>query len=389
MFIESLKKTNPALLEYAFDSIKNNAILPDTYILDLDAITENGKKMLEISKPLNIKMLFMLKQIGRNPIVAKRLMDIGFDGVVAVDFKESLLMARHQIPLGNIGHLVQIPKAALYALLQHKPEVITVYSYDKILEINETASSLNMIQPLLFRVSDPDSTQYSGQEAGFHTSELKEILQKMNKLKHVSFGGLTVFPALLYNADNSAVEETSSFRAMTRARKIVDDLGYHDYMVNVPSCSCCATLPLIHSLGGNCAEPGHGLTGTTPLHCGSSQPERIGYVYVTQVSHTYDDKTYCYGGGEYRRGHLEKCIIGPDIDKAVTCSTRTPDLDSIDYHFEVDGIHHVGDIAAMCFRTQIFTTRSHVAVVEGISTGSPKLIEIDTALGEKAGIDWR
>ncbi|NCB33270.1 MAG: YhfX family PLP-dependent enzyme, partial [Erysipelotrichia bacterium] len=146
MFIESLKKTNPALLEYAFDSIKNNAILPDTYILDLDAITENGKKMLEISKPLNIKMLFMLKQIGRNPIVAKRLMDIGFDGVVAVDFKESLLMARHQIPLGNIGHLVQIPKAALYALLQHKPEVITVYSYDKILEINETASSLNMIQ---------------------------------------------------------------------------------------------------------------------------------------------------------------------------------------------------------------------------------------------------
>ncbi len=389
MFIQRLKKTNPALLEYAFDSIRRNEILPDTYILDLDAITENGRRMLEVSKPLDIKMLFMLKQIGRNPIVAKRLMDIGFDGVVAVDFKESLLMAKHDIPLGNIGHLVQIPQGALNTLLQHKPEVVTVYSYEKILEINEAAASLDMVQPLLFRISDPDSTQYSGQEAGFHTSELKNVLLKISKLKHVCFGGLTVFPALLYNEENFAVEKTSSFAAMERARTIVSELGYHDYMVNIPSCSCCATLPLIHSLGGNCAEPGHGLTGTTPLHCNSEQPEQIGYIYVTQVSHNYEGKSYCYGGGEYRRGHLKYCVVGSDYEHSVTCEAHTPDLDSIDYHFEVDGEHNVGDIAAMCFRTQIFTTRSHVAVVEGLSSGKPHLMEIDTALGEKIGIDWK
>ena len=68
--------------------------MPDTYVLDYDAIIENGKKMKEVADPLNIKLFFMTKQIGRNPEIAKGLMEIGFDGVVAVDFKEALTMIK-------------------------------------------------------------------------------------------------------------------------------------------------------------------------------------------------------------------------------------------------------------------------------------------------------
>lgn len=381
-------ETNPELIKFSLELLNKHEILPDTYVIDLDAIEENGKKMLEISKPLNIKMWFMLKQIGRNPIVAQKLMDIGFDGAVAVDYKEALLLARHHIPLGNVGHLIQIPQGALKALLMSRPEVVTVYTYEKILEIDKVAGELGMIQKLLFRVSDADSLQYSGQVAGFHTSELKEVLTKVSKLKNVSFGGLTVFPALLYNEKDHQIEKTANIKALDRAREIVGEMGFHDYLVNIPSCSCCASLPLIHSIGGNSAEPGHGLTGTTPLHKYSEQPERIGYVYVSEISHNYDGKSYCYGGGEYRRGHLENCLVGKTLEQAKTAAIKFPDIDSIDYHFELEGEHPVSDPVLMCFRTQIFTTRSQVALVTGLSAGKPKLLEIDTALGEKAVKDW-
>ena len=388
MFLNKLKETNPELIKFSLELINNHEILPDTYVLDLDTIEDNGKKMLAISKPLNIKMWFMLKQIGRNPLVAKKLMDIGFDGAVAVDYKEALLLARHHISLGNVGHLVQIPQGALKTILKRKPEVVTVYTYEKILEIDKAAEEVGVKQPLLFRVSDPDSLQYSGQVAGFHTSELKEVLNKVNKLKNVSFGGLTVFPALLYSEKDHEIETTANIKALDRAKKIVEEMGFHDYIVNIPSCSCCDTLPLIHSIGGNSAEPGHGLTGTTPLHKYSDQPERIGYVYVSEISHNYDGKSFCYGGGEYRRGHLESCLVGKSLEQAQTCAIKFPDIDSIDYHFELEGEHQVGDPVLMCFRTQIFTTRSQVALVTGLSTGKPKLLEIDTPLGEKIVKDW-
>ncbi len=388
MFLNKLKETNPELIKFAMELLNRHEILPDTYVLDLDTIVENGKKMLAISKPLKIKMWFMLKQVGRNPIIAKKLMDIGFDGVVAVDYKEALLMVRHHIPLGNVGHLVQIPQGALKTILASRPEVVTVYTYEKILEIDKVAGEIGIRQPLLFRVSDADSLQYSGQVAGFHTSNLKEVLTKVAKLKNVSFGGLTVFPALLYSQDEHRIEITANIQALNRAEKIAKEMGFQDYIVNIPSCTCCSSLPLISSFGGNSAEPGHGLTGTTPIHKYSDQPERIGYVYVSEISHNYDGKFFCYGGGEYRRGHLENCLVGKTLEQAKMAAIKFPDIDSIDYHFELQGEHPIGDPVLMCFRTQIFTTRSQVALVTGLATGKPELLEIDTPFGEKAVKDW-
>ena len=60
-----------------------------------------------------------------------------------------------------------------------------------------------------------------------------------------------------------------------------------------------------------------------------------------------------------------------------------PTDESIDYHFELEGPCTVGEGVLMCFRTQIFVTRSEVAVVKGLSAGKPELVGIYSALGQK------
>lgn len=388
MFLQKVQENNRALVEFAFELQQKGLVLPDTYILDYDAIMENGRSMKEVADPLGIKLYFMLKQIGRNPEIAKGLMEIGFDGVVAVDFKETLVMMKNDIKLGNIGHLVQVPKAALKEVVKAQPEVMTVYSFEKILEINEIAKELNLVQPLLIRVNDTDSALYSGQVGGFMISELKDLLAKIEKLDHVKVGGLTVFPALLFDGKSNQIVPTDNYKVLKRAMAITDELGYKDLVINVPSATCTASIPLIHELGGNNGEPGHGLTGTTPLHKVTNQKERVGYVYVSEVSHNYLDKSYCYGGGHYRRGHMEYALVGTCLEDAVTTHVEAPSMESIDYHYELDGNFRVGDGVVICARTQVFTTRSHVAVVKGLSSGNPELFGIYDSFGEPVTLKW-
>ena len=154
MFLDRCIENNPKLIEYAFKAHQEGLILPDTYILDLDTIKENATKMLEVAKANGIELFFMLKQIGRNPEVAKMLMDIGFKGAVVVDFKEALVMIDNGIHIANVGHLVQTPRHALKKIIASKPDYMTVYSIDKIKEVNEVAKELGIIQKLLIRITD-------------------------------------------------------------------------------------------------------------------------------------------------------------------------------------------------------------------------------------------
>ncbi|MBR5005326.1 MAG: YhfX family PLP-dependent enzyme [Erysipelotrichaceae bacterium] len=388
MFLEKVQENNKPLVEYAFELQQKGLILPDTYVLDYDAIMENGKYMKDAAAPLGIKLYFMLKQIGRNPEIAKGLMEVGFDGVVAVDFKETLVMMKNGVKLGNIGHLVQVPKAALKEVVKARPEVMTVYSYEKILEINEIAKELDMVQPLLIRVNDTDSALYSGQVGGFLISELEELLNKIETLSNVKVGGLTVFPALLFDGKKNEIVPTDNYKVLQRAMAITEKLGYQDLLINMPSATCTASIPLIKELGGNNGEPGHGLTGTTPLHKVTDQKERVGYVYVSEVSHNYLDKSYCYGGGHYRRGHMEYALVGTSLENAVTTRVEAPTMESIDYHYELEGNFNVGDAVVICARTQVFTTRSHVAIVKGLSTGKPELAGIYDSFGEPVNLKW-
>ena len=383
MFLNKLIENNSKLIETAFKLHNNGDILPDTYLLDLDTILDNGREMLKLAKPLNIELYFMLKQIGRNPLIAKELMGIGFDGCVAVDYKEALAMIDNDIKIANVGHLVQVPKYAMDKIIASKPMYVTIYSKKIIDEINESAKKINSVQKLLVRITDDDASLYSGQVAGFNSDELLELLDYINKLSNVEFGGITAFPALLYDEKSNEICKTDNCLGLERAKRILSDNNYSDYMINVPSATCCASIPIISEFKGKSGEPGHGLTGTTPLHKYSNQVEKVGYCYVSEISHNFKDKAFCYGGGHYRRGHMENCLVGKEVDSAFLAKIYTPDNDSIDYHFEIDGNFDVGDTCVMCFRTQVFTTRSNVAVV---SDG--KLVGLYNSLGDKIERYW-
>ena len=388
MFLSRLKENNPALLEYAFEAAKKGEILPDTYILDLDTIIQNAKVMKEEADKYNLDLYFMLKQIGRNPVVARALQDLGFSGAVCVDYKEALCMIENGVKVANVGHLEQIPTAALKKIISSKPTVVTVYSLDKIKEINNVAKELGIVQGLLIRLTDADSQLYSGQIAGFHTDCIKNLIAEVNRLNHVEIKGLTVFPALLYDDETKTILPTENINVINRGIEICNKHGLTDLNINLPSATCTASIKLIHDLGGTSGEPGHGLTGTTPLHKVTDQPEKIGYCYVSEISHNYEDKAYCYGGGLYRRGHMENVLVGTSLQDAKLSKVKAPDLDSIDYHFEIDENYPVGLTCVMCFRTQIFTTRSHVAVVKGLQTGKPECVGLYDAVGKEINRNW-
>lgn len=388
MFLKKLIENNPSLVEFSLKKTNEGEILPDSYVIDFDTLINNAKEIKKEADKYNIKLFFMLKQIGRNPLIAKELMNIGYDGVVCVDYKEALLMIEHGVKIGNVGHLEQIPNCALEKIILSKPELITVYTIDKIKQINEVANKLGLVQGIMIRLTDDDSLLYPGQIAGFSSSELKGLINEVSKLDNVQIKGLTVFPALLFNGDTKRIEATSNVNAINRGKEICEEMGLDDLTINLPSCTCVNSMKLIHELGGNNGEPGHGLSGTTPLHAISNQIEKVAYCYVSEISHNYKNNSYCFGGGSYRRGHLENVLVGESLANALMTKVTLPDSESIDYHFEIKGNHEVGRPCLMSFRTQIFTTRSNVVIVKGLSSGNPSMYLYD-ALGREIGVNWK
>ena len=373
MFLERLLKTNEPLISAAFDMQQHGVILPDTYILDLDMITRNAEAMKKEADSYGIKLYFMLKQLGRNPLVAKRIQEIGFAGAVCVDFREALTMKENGIRLGNVGHLVQTPWAAMDDIVSAHPDIMTVYSVEKAKEIGKAAARQGFVQPIMLRVLGKDDDLYPGQYGGFPLEGLDSAAEEIEGIDGVRIAGVCSFPCLLYSDETHEVMPMPNAETVKQAAKMLEERGYKDLELNMPSVSCTATIPEVAKLGGTHMEPGHGLTGTTPYHRDHDAVEGIGYVYVSEVSHNLGNKGYCYGGGHYRRRHVAGALVGTSTSDMKTVHVTPPTDESIDYHFELSEPCHIDDCVLMCFRTQIFVTRSEVAVVSGISTGTPKL----------------
>lgn len=386
MFVEQTRKRNRELVDAAFYFHQSGQLLPDSYLIDVDAFCENGKKILAEAKKHDFRMYFMLKQVGRNPYLAKKLIELGYDGAVTVDFKEALTMLEHEIPIGNVGHLVQVPTAMMEKIVAYAPEVMTVYSLDKVYAIDRAAGRLGKKQGILLRVFGENDMIYSGQTAGFTLDEMKEaVLEIKENCLNIVIAGVTSFPCYLYKEEIGEIAATENLHTLLAAKERLEELGYHDLIINTPSATCVKTVDMMVRLGGNCGEPGHGLTGTTPLHAVSDQPEIPAMVYVSEISHNFLGKAYCYGGGHYRRSHMSHALVGKDERTARMLTVLAPSDESIDYHFGLSEQCEVGETVVMAFRSQIFVTRSDVVLVEGISSGRPKIVGVYDSQGRKKG----
>lgn len=134
------------------------------------------------------------------------------------------------------------------------------------------------------------------------------------------------------------------------------------------------------------AEPGHALTGTIPANQQGDQSERIAMLWLSEISHHFRGDSYCYGGGYYRRGHAQHALVfTPENQKITETNLKTVDDSSIDYTLPLAGEFPVSSAVVLCFRTQIFVTRSDVVLVSGIHRGEPKIVGRYDSLGNSLG----
>ena len=148
--------------------------------------------------------------------------------------------------------------------------------------------------------------------------------------------------------------------------------------------------------GATQVEPGHGLTGTTPLHARTSLPERPAMLYLTEVSHLYQGRAYCFGGGLYIdpvfAPYPLKALVGADAEAALAqeVAAATPDPKMIDYYGQLlpepDQRVAVGDTVIFGFRAQAFFTRAFIVPIAGIASGTPEAKGVWTPDGRPAGM---
>lgn len=386
MFLHQTLKLNKPLVDFSIKAHKNGKLLPDTFVIDLDSLLDNAKKILEKASSYNIELYFMLKQLGRNPYIAQKLIDIGYKSAVVVDFREALVMMKSNIPIGNIGHLVQVPKHLLEEVLAYGVEYVTVFSLDIIHEINSIARELGIKQKLMIRVVGPDDNLYPGQIGGFTLEELSKVAQVIKGLPHVELDAITAFPSLLFDNDKGEIKINENVHTMMAADKKLNELGFNMNQRNMPSVTSLLGLETLRDLGATQGEPGHALTGTTPVNARYSEYEIPALIYLSEISHSYEGKSYFYGGGLYRRGHMENVLLSNENLQEIKKFNSFPN-DSIDYYFDIDGHYDYGTSVVMAFRTQIFVTRSQVALVEGLKNNQPRIIGIYDSQGNLVGDD--
>lgn len=383
MFLEKTMLRNPALIDAGFSFHQRGEVLPDSYLIDVDTFVDNARKILEEAKKQDIRLYFMLKQVGRNPYLAQELVALGYDGAVVVDFKEAQTMMKHHIPICNVGHLVQTPYHLLGELIAYGCTYFTVFSIEKIRDINQAAAACGKVQKLLLKVVDKQDMIYSGQSAGFWLEDLKDIANEVKTLENVEIQGVTSFPCFLYHEDVKEIQPTPNFQTLLKAKEILSNCGIEIENINAPSTTSIETLRQMKPYGIHSGEPGHGMSGTTPLHASRDCEEVPAVIYVSEISHNFDKKAYCYGGGFYRRSHVSQAIIGRSRETAKRAMVETPALDSIDYYFGLSAPCRINDTVIMAFRFQIFATRSNVVLIKGLAKQKPVLAGTYTSLGER------
>ncbi|MDI6601943.1 MAG: YhfX family PLP-dependent enzyme [Thermoanaerobacteraceae bacterium] len=383
MFLEAVLKSNPALIDAAYKLYKDGDIGPNTYCVDLSMIKRNASLIAREGKEYGIELYFMTKQFGRNPVISQAIVESGIEKAVAVDMDEARVLHRNGIKIGHMGHLVQIAKRDIKEALDMRPEVITCFSAEKAAEINEVAAEMGLIQDILLRVIDNGDYIYPGQEGGIRLECLEETVDSISKLGNVRIVGVTSFPCFLYSEDSRAIEPTTNVYTIKRAAEILRGMGIEVKQINGPSATCVSSIPILKKMGMTHGEPGHALTGTTPLHARGDEPEGQAIVYITEVSHRDRDRAYVFGGGFYPRSRMKKAY-SPRLK--TTFDVEEIPTESIDYYgtiIDKDRFLNVGDAALYAFRTQVFVTRAKVAVIDGIREGRPRLVGIFTSLGDE------
>jgi predicted amino acid racemase len=391
VFIDVTRRRNPALIDAAVELHQAGRIPSNCYVVDLDTVARNAAVVAQAAESHGLTAYQMTKQFGRNPIVAQAVADAGIDRVVAVDFEEARLLHAHGLKMGHVGHLVQVPEHELGLAADMEPDFVTVFGYDQAERISKVMQERGRVQDLTLRISEPGDTFYPGQRGGVPLADAVDVARRIDALPGVRMRGVTSFPVVLWDETAGAFGATQNLETLRAASEAINAAGIDAPVRNTPSACCSATFGVKASAGATHVEPGSCLTGQTPLHAVSDQPELPAMIYVSEISHTTADAAYSIAGGLYPRSKARTALV---YDKAgaepVAAAVELDPAEAIDYYgtLRLDDPQRVrvGSTVVYAFRAQVFVSKCFVAVVSGI--GSEPVVEgIFTSTGFRLGED--
>ena len=399
MFLLPLLQKNPSFIEAVVELHQSGEIPTNSYALDLDAMAANTQTLMHHVKAYDLTVYAMTKQLGRAPAALDVITNAGVDGYVAVDMACARPIVANGHNLGHLGHLVQIPAAETSEAIEFKPDYWTVFSPNKANEVATAAKQLGRTQDLLVRVFAAGDEFYNGHEGGVHLDDLAAMIRHIQHLDGVRFAGLTTFPALLYDAMNGVARITANMKTLAQATDIAvkQVSGDQKLQINAPGTTSATVLPQLSEAGATQIEPGHGLTGTTPLHATQDLPEQPCVCYVSEVAHIHQGIPFCFGGGLYIDpvfgDYQPTAIVAHDPAEITTdpVAVDMPNPAAIDYyaklHPESQRTIAEGATVVFGFRIQAFVTRAFVVGISGVRSGNAAVTAITDVFGN--AFDWQ
>lgn len=390
MFLDLLRRRNQRLIDAAIDLHQRGDLPANTYVLDLDAVTENARVIATEAGRLGLTAYAMTKQVGRNPDFCRALVAGGLEAAVAVDMEDARATYRAGMRVGHLGHLVQVPRAETGAAIAMSPEYLTVFTMEKARETAAAAADVGREQPVLARLYAADDEFYSGHEGGFRAADVVRVADEIDALDGAHFAGITTFPALLFDPTAKALRRTRNLRTLEAAAAALRGAGRERIEINGPGTTSSVALPGLADAGVTQVEPGHALTGTTPLHAVEDLGELPAVCYLSEVSHLYEGRAFCFGGGMYVDPvfppYQLRAVVGRDVGSTEVLDATLPPPSAIDYYGQLDLDGHpavsIGDSVVFGFRSQAFVTRAYTAGIAGLAVGRPEVAGIWAASGQ-------
>jgi len=396
MFLDLIRRRNPALIEQSIALHQAGLIPANSYVIDLDAVEANARTIVGDAAKFGFKTYAMTKQMGRNGSFCRAVVKGGIDKAVAVDMECARAVRRAGLGVGHIGHLVQVPRHEAGAAASTTPDYWTVFNLEKAAEAGAASLKRGRTQPVMARIVAPGDTFYRGHEGGFPAGDIVAIADAIDRVPGVQFAGVTTFPAQLFDHVSGTVKPTPNLATLGRAAEVLAKAGRAKIEINAPGTTSSEILPMLAAAGATQIEPGHGLTGTTPLHAVTDLPEIPAVVYVSEVSHLIGAEAFCFGGGLYVDPVFPDYQIRAIVSREPTASANAlapveiPAPASIDYYGMIDATGRVkpriGDSVVFGFRPQAFVTRAYVVGASGLSSGALQVETIHDAFGRPA--DW-
>ena len=293
MFLDAIRRRNPRLIEQAIALHQAGRIPANTYVIDLDAAEANARAIATEAKRLGLKVFAMTKQMGRNGDFCRAVKSGGIGDSVCVDMECARATHRAGMAIGHVGHLVQIPKAEADAAASFAPGYWTVFNAEKASEAAAAAKKRGTRPAAAGAYPGRRATAtIAATKAASRPRDVVAVADRIDELDGAAFAGITTFPALLFDQETRKIAPTPNLATLHRAAEVLSRSGRREIEINAPGTTSSAVLAALADAGATQVEPGHGLTGTTPLHAVEDLPELPAVVYVSEVSHIHGGDAY-------------------------------------------------------------------------------------------------